>query len=45
LIEPRPSTPSDATRRSDVLDKYQRGLLTQTKRDTSDAGTSSDVKN
>lgn len=45
LIEPRPSDPSDATRRSDVVGKYQQGLVTRTQRDTSDDGTSSDVKN
>ncbi len=45
LIEPRPSDPSNATRRSDVLSKYQQGLVTRTQRDSSDNGTSSDVKN
>jgi pilus assembly protein CpaD len=45
LIEPRPTGPSDATRRSDVVSKYQQGLVTRTQRDTSDDGTSSDVKN
>ncbi len=45
LVEPRSSEPADATRRTDVVDKYQRGLKTQTQRDTSDTGTTSDVKN
>lgn len=45
LVEPRPSEPSDAARRTDVLNKYQQGVLTRTQRDSSDNGASSDVKN
>jgi pilus assembly protein CpaD len=44
LVEPRSSEPSDAARRSDVVEKYQKGTLTRTQRDTSDNGQASTVK-
>jgi pilus assembly protein CpaD len=43
LVSPRPSTPADAARRVDVLDKYRRGVPTVSEKTQAQSGTISQV--
>jgi len=43
LIEPRASDPADMARRSQVLDNYRKGIITQAQRNTDDSGNVSNV--
>jgi pilus assembly protein CpaD len=43
LIEPRASSPADAARRSQVLENYRKGVVTQSQRNADDTGNVSNV--